>query len=76
DSADLKEAILNAESICFRKSSMAKIRLSNMKNHKRRRRLKYYCRQTAAMIFGLFYDLTVKIKGETYEVIRVRKESQ
>lgn len=75
NSSELKQALLNAENICFKKSSMAKIKFNNMKNHKKRR-LKYVIRQSAAMLFGLIYDLGSKIKGASYEVIRIRKEIQ
>ena len=71
--ADLKQALQNSDSIHFRKSSMTKIRYNNMRNHQNKR-LKYRIRQTAAMLFGLLYDLGTKIKGDTYEVIRVREE--
>ena len=74
DSNDPREAIKNADAIHFSKSSMAKIRWHTMKSHKNRP-LKYYLKQTAAMLFGLFYDLGEKIKGDSYEVIRVRQEN-
>lgn len=74
-SDDLKEALLHIDSICFRKLSMAKIRFHNIQNH-RKKSLKYHIRQSAAMLYGLLYDLSNKIKGDTYEVIRVRKENQ
>ncbi len=74
-SDDLKEALQNPDSIFFRKSSMTKIRYNNMKNH-RKRRARYYIKQLAAISFGLLYDLSNKIKGDSYEVIRVRKESK
>lgn len=73
DASDLKEAILKAGAIHFKKSSVAKIRWSNMRCHKNRP-TKYYLRQTAAMLLGLLYDLREKIKGDSYEVIRVREK--
>jgi predicted metal-dependent phosphoesterase TrpH len=75
DSTDLKEALLNTDCIFFEKSSVAKIRFSNMKNHPKRR-LKYYVKQSAAMLLGLFFDLGSKLKGNSYEVIRVREKTQ
>lgn len=75
DSDDPREVIKNADTIHFRKSSMAKIRWHTMKSHKNRP-LKYYLKQTAVMLFGLFYDLGKKIKGDSNEVIRVRQENQ
>lgn len=75
DMAGLKQALLKTETICFKKASMAEIRFHNMKNHKTKR-LKYYARQSAAMLYGLFYDLSNKIKGASNEVIRIRKETE
>ena len=75
DSSDLREALLNADKICFKRSSMAKIRFHNMKNHHKRRPA-YVVRQTAAMLLGLLHDLGSAMKGNSYEVIRVREESR
>jgi predicted metal-dependent phosphoesterase TrpH len=74
DSNDPRETILNADAIHFSKSSMAKIRWHTMNSHKNRP-VKYYLKQTAAMLFGLFYDIGEKIKGDSNEVIRVRQEN-
>lgn len=74
DALDLKEAILSADTICFKKSSVTKIKWDKLKNH-RNKSVKYYVKQTAALLFGLLYDAGNKIKGASYEIIRVRKES-
>jgi predicted metal-dependent phosphoesterase TrpH len=74
DRSELKEALLNAGTIHFKRSSVVKIRLSNMLMNKNKS-LKYYFKQFAVMVFGLLQDLNTKIKGDSYEVIRVRKES-
>ncbi len=73
--ADIKEGLLHADTIHFAKSSIARMRWSNIANN-RNRRLKFYLRQTAAMIQGLFYDLGNRIRGKSYEVIRVREETE
>jgi predicted metal-dependent phosphoesterase TrpH len=75
DSDDPRVALMNADTICFNKSSMAKIRWHTMKSHKNRP-LKYYVRQTAAILCGLFYDLGSKLRGGTCEIIRVREKTQ
>ncbi|NMA24157.1 MAG: PHP domain-containing protein [Clostridiales bacterium] len=75
DLVGLKQALLNAESICFTKTSMAEIRFHNMRNH-RTKHLKYHVRQFAAMLYGLLYDLSNKVMGASNEVIRIRKETE
>lgn len=75
DLTGLKQALLNAETICFKKASMAEMRFHNMKN-RRTKRLKYHVRQSAAMLYGLLYDLSNKVKGASNEVIRTRKKAE
>lgn len=74
ESDNPREALKNVHTIYFRKSSMAKTRWHTMRSHKNRS-VKYYIKQAAATAYGLLYDASNKIKGASYEVIRVRKES-
>lgn len=75
DAADMKKALLEVDEIHFKKSSMAKIRFHNIKNNPSRSP-KYHAKQCAAMAYGLCHDLGCKLKGDAYEVIRVRQKNQ
>jgi predicted metal-dependent phosphoesterase TrpH len=75
ESNNPREALKNANAIHFKKSSMAKIRWHTMLSHKNRP-VKYYIKQAAAMAYGLLYDVSNKIRGDSYEIIRVRAEDK
>ena len=73
---DVRDALLHPDDIYWRPSRMTLIRLGNIVSN-RKRHLRFYLRQIAALAFGLFYDGFKKLtRGNSYDVIRVRAETQ